>query len=602
MERKSYIFDVDVGIDAAMGLSLSLFDPNVNIKTVTTVQGTVKLDTCTQNTLHLLDIFNKNIPVIKGADKPLIKRAIEGHKDGLNGLGNYVYDTTFTNKNITGYGTEGLYRQIIHNKEKITYVCLGPVTNLADLINTHYDVKEYIEKIYILGGSTNEIGNITPFAETNFFIDPHAMQIVLNSGIDTTILPIQIGLNLGFKPSSIDNLRTINKTGELFADILNDVNIATEALYGIVMSGFIARPELFTTTPYFASIELRDKVKMGTLYLDKKEKANCKVVTDCDYEKLKLVINELVKNCKTQTEQTRPLIIDTDPGVDDAMAIMNALYSTHVRTILISCVGGNNPISVIGSNALHIVELCHRKTPVSLGATMPLYKKPKYAAKVHGKQGLGGYTYKGPYTKPIKDDSVEAMYKALIENKNQHTTILSLGPMTNIAMLIRKYPDCIEYIRKIVFMGGSKEKEENPYPEFNINFDPDAVRIVLDSGIPLVMVPMELGHFAYLDSHDVEVIKRTNKTGKKLAKMFEGYKDYHVGNYGVAVHDSASLYYLTHPDHFRTEKAYLEVKPHGDIHYLDVDFESNHPNALVCVDMDIDDFKQNFFLHLTKMD
>ncbi len=603
MEKTPVILDVNVGIDAAMGLGLSLFDPKFDIKLITTVGGSVKLNACTQNTLHLLDVFNKNIPVGKGAEKPLIKHPIDATTDGLEGLGNYVYDSTFTSKNVSGNAVDLMYKTLVKCDKKAVIICYGPLTNVANLLNRYYDAKNYINKIYVLGGSLNEIGNLTPFAEANFFIDPHATQIVLNSGIDITIMPIQIGLNWGFKPIYLQKLEKINNTGKLFAEILSDgTTTSVEALYGATLACFVSNPEIFETKPAHVGVELADKVKIGTTYVDYKGKPNCTVVVDCDFDALEKHFEESLKLCKTQTEQTRPIIIDCDPGVDDAMAIMNALYSTKVRTLLISCVAGNNPIERITNNALHIVELCHRKTPVAAGASVPLYKKANYATHAHGKQGLGAYTYKGPYTKIIKDDSVEAMYKTLLENKDKHTTILALGPMTNIAMLIRKYPECRDYIRKIVFMGGSKESETVPYPEFNINFDPDAARIILDSGIPIVMIPMELGHFAYLDHDDIAVIKKTNNSGKRLAKMFDGYRDNHVGEHGAAVHDSTALYYLTHPNHFKTEKAYIEVKPYGDIHYLHVDYKSEHPNALVAVDMDIDEFKQNFFYHITKMD
>ena len=603
MEKLPLIIDVNVGVDSAMGLGLSLFDEKFDIKLVTTTAGAVKLKTCVQNTLHILDVFNKNIPVALGAEKPLIKRPIDASTNGLNGLGSYVYDSTFTSKYTTGNAVDLMYKELVRHEKKTSIACYGPLTNLANLFTAHYDAIKYIDKIFILGTSLNEIGNITPFAESNMFIDPHAAQLVLNSGLDIYIVPMQIGLNWGQKPNDVYELKKINKTGELFADLLTDNGVANfEALYGPTLAAFISNPELFTTRPANVSIELADKVKLGCTYIDYKARKNATVVTDCDYEKLTEYFKEMLQKCKTQTEQTRPIIMDCDPGVDDAMAIMNALYSTHVRTLLITCVAGNNPITNITNNALHIVELCHRKTPVAAGASVPLYKKANYATGAHGKMGLGAYTYKGPYTKAIKDDAVEAMYKTLLEHKDQHITLLALGPMTNIAMLIRKYPDCTKYIRKIVFMGGSKESESVPYPEFNIAYDPDAARIIFDSGIPLVMVPMELGHFAYLDHEDVNIIKRTNNSGKKLAKMFEGYKDNHVGIHGVAVHDSTALYYLTHPQHFKTEKAYIEIKQYGDIDYIHVDYNSDHPNTLVCVDMDIDAFKQNFFLHVTKMD
>ena len=118
MERTPYILDLNVGIDAAMGLGLSLFNPDIEIKLITTVGGAVKLDACTQNTLHLLDVFNKNIPVGKGAERPLIKRPIDSTTDGLNGLGNYVYDATFTSKHIAGNAVDLMYKTLVKCDKK----------------------------------------------------------------------------------------------------------------------------------------------------------------------------------------------------------------------------------------------------------------------------------------------------------------------------------------------------------------------------------------------------------------------------------------------------------------------------------------------------
>ena len=144
-------------------------------------------------------------------------------------------------------------------------------------------------------------------------------------------------------------------------------------------------------------------------------------------------------------------------------------------------------------------------------------------------------------------------------------------------------------------MGGTKEKIiGRPYKEFNIGYDPEAADIVLKSKLPLIMVPMELGHMAYLNFDEIKIIKKMNKTGKLLAKMFSKYNDFHVGKFGAAVHDACAVFYLTHPELVKTEEGFVEIKYYqeGDKNfgYIDIDF-NRKPNAKICVDVDIDDFK-----------
>ena len=608
MKKRPIIIDCDPGTDDAVALGLALFEESIDIKLITTVYGNVPLDINTQNTLHLLDVFNKNIPVGKGAYKPLIIKSKNSTKiHGLNGLGGYVYDSTFTNKNIAGDAVSLMFKTLKTSDDKVSILALGPLTNIANLLSDHPDVRQYIDTIYISGGSTNTADNSSKFKYYSFYLDPHAAQLVLNSGISIKLVTLQAAQSWQLDLQEIQSLAKINRTGELFYEILspeNRENISDTLLLDATTLIYMLRPELFVAYDCKCSIELNNKQTFGALLCDYNAKPNCKIVGKCNHDQVKSCFKQMLKRCSTQTEQTRPVIIDCDPGVDDAMALMNALYSSKIRTLLISTVGGNTTSDVTGRNALHIVELCHRKTPVAFGASYPLYRKANFATYAHGAKGLGGYTYKNIYSSPVKEPAVDAIYQTLLENKDQHVTILSLGPMTNIASLIRKYPDCRNYIRKIVFMGGTKEQIlTEPYNEFNISFDPEATNIVLDSGIPLVMVPMEMGHFAYLDHEDIKHIKRTNKTGKILAKMFEKYYDQHVNIYGAATHDSCTLFYITHPECFKTEKAEIIVREYDGKHiFVDVDYHSKTPNALVCVDMDIDSFKQDFFNHLQKMD
>ncbi len=611
MKQIPLIIDCNPGTDDAVALSLALFCPELDIRLITTVAGSVSIEDCTQNTLHLLDVFNKNIPVAKGSSRPIIKRPIKPTtSQGFSTLGSYVYDNTFTSKYIAGEAVSMMYKTLKSSKEKVSIMAFGPLTNVANLFSDHPNCKEYIDTIYIMGGSVNGVAGYTKHAEFSFYYDPHAAQLVLNSGVNIRIVPMEVGLGWNLSVKDIDTLSKTNLTGQLFKHMLRPENrefnyVDRACLFDTTTLLYMLKPDLFVSYNCECRVELESNVTLGKLNCNfNSTRPNCKVICECNEEKVKDFFVELTKKCKTQTEQTRPIMIDCDPGVDDAMALLNALYSPKVRTLLISTVGGNTTADITGRNALHMVELAHRKTPVAIGASYPLYRQANYAKNVHGEHGLGGYSFKSIYSSPEKGDAVDIMYKTLVENKSQHVTLLSLGPMTNIANLIRKYPDCRKYIRKIVFMGGTKEHFlSQPYNEFNICFDPEATTIVIDSGIPLVMVPMEMGHMAYLDHDEIKQIKRTNKTGKMLAKMFDNYYDRHVDIYGAATHDSCTLFYLTNPQYCKTEKAKIVVKEYDNEHiYVDVDYNAQNANAEVCVDMDIEQFKKDFFENLKKMD
>ncbi len=330
------------------------------------------------------------------------------------------------------------------------------------------------------------------------------------------------------------------------------------------------------------------------------------------------------------------IIIDTDPGVDDAIALMYALKRKELDIVLISSAGGNGPIENITSNALHLVELLGANIPVVQGATQPIKRKAGYALGAQGESGLGNYTFnrKTQAYKPVEGEACDVIYQTLKQSKRK-TTIVAIGPMTNIAKLIIQHPDCLDKIEEIVFESGTKEKiYGKPYKSFNAGYDPEAAEVIFQSGVKIVMVPMELGHIAYLDKKDIARFKRTNQLGKTYAKMFDGYRDFHVGNLGAAVHDACAVYYLTHPQHFKTEQTNIQIKYYSlpsknkekaassenwtsssttknpskasrkykklekkteDYGYIDTNFESANKNATICMDIDVAAFKKDLF-------
>ncbi len=288
-----------------------------------------------------------------------------------------------------------------------------------------------------------------------------------------------------------------------------------------------------------------------------------------------------------------PIIIDCDPGIDDAIALFLALNYPKFRIDLITTVFGNIPTSKNTRNTLHLLEVFEKSVPVAKGESVPLSGsfKETYA---HSKNGFGNYEYEKIKTFPLAIAAHNAIYNVL--KANRKTTIICLGPLTNIAKLLMTYEDADKYIHEIVFMGGQKDDVSKvlPYREFNIASDPASASIVINSGISLKMVPMDLGHMAYFTLDECKKIAKTNKIGRMFGKMFEGYKDFHVES-GAAVHDACAVIQVMKPELIKTEKAYLQIAKAKDFGYIDCDFRARRPNAKVAVDIDIDGFKEEFF-------
>lgn len=254
------------------------------------------------------------------------------------------------------------------------------------------------------------------------------------------------------------------------------------------------------------------------------------------------------------------VIVDTDPGVDDATALTILMFNDKVDIKLITTTAGNVGIGTTTKNALFLVEKFNKNIPIAVGADKPLNKPCHYASNIHGIGGLGGFTDITVTHSPISEDAVDSMYKVIKENPNE-ITILELAPHTNLAMLFKKHPDAIKLIKQIIFEGGSPYGKENvkPHISFNISFDPDAANMVINSKVKKTLVPSELGRYiAPFSSEQVEIIKNTNKTGEFLAKMFEGYKSKYILN-STETNDLGAIMYFLYPEIFTTYNCNIKV-------------------------------------------
>jgi purine nucleosidase len=187
-----------------------------------------------------------------------------------------------------------------------------------------------------------------------------------------------------------------------------------------------------------------------------------------------------------------PLLIDTDTASDDAVALLMALRSSSVRVLAITTVAGNVDVEQATRNALYVTELCNVATPVYKGAGKPLYRSLQVAHWFHGKDGLGDHGYPLPRRAPETQHGVAALI-ATIE-KNPGLTLVTLGPLTNVALALAQAPEIVQGIARCVIMGGAPCCEGNvtPAAEYNIWVDPEAARIVFRSGLPIELVGWQL--------------------------------------------------------------------------------------------------------------
>src|SRR5215510_14570824 len=204
---------------------------------------------------------------------------------------------------------------------------------------------------------------------------------------------------------------------------------------------------------------------------------------------------------------TRTFLIDTDGGSDDVVALIMALRSPDVRVAAITTVAGNVPVEQATQNVLYTVELCGAETSVYAGTAKPLVQELQTARWFHGKDGLGDHGYAPKSRQPETTHGVDAIIQATLTNPG--IEIVTLGPLPNLALAIRREPRIVQAIGRCIVMGGAPCCEGNvtPAAEFNIWVDPDAARIVFRAGLPIEMVGWHLCRgAAALNAQDIERI------------------------------------------------------------------------------------------------
>jgi purine nucleosidase len=298
----------------------------------------------------------------------------------------------------------------------------------------------------------------------------------------------------------------------------------------------------------------------------------------------------------------RKIIIDTDPGQDDAVAILLALASPELDVIGITAVAGNVPLDLTEKNTRKICELAGRPgQPVYTGADRPLKRKLVTAEYVHGKTGLDGPDLPEPVMPLQEINAVDFIVEQLLSHGAGEITLCPLGPLTNIALALTKAPEIAPKIREIVLMGGGFFEGGNvtPAAEFNIYVDPEAAEIVFASGVPIVMMPLDVTHKALTSRVRVERFRALGtKAGIATAQLldfFERYDERKYGTDGGPLHDPNVIAYLLKPELYSGRHCNVAIETQSDLTLgmTVVDWWSitgRKANALVIRDVDHDGF------------
>lgn len=258
-----------------------------------------------------------------------------------------------------------------------------------------------------------------------------------------------------------------------------------------------------------------------------------------------------------------PVLIDCDPGHDDAMALLLALASPELDVLGLSTVHGNQTLEKTTANALRVLEFAgFGGVPVAAGADRPLVRAAAVADDVHGESGLDGPDLPPPAGAPVPAHAVDFLADRL-RAAGRPVTLIPTGPLTNVALLLARHPDAAEHLERIVLMGGAiAEGNVTPAAEFNVWADPEAAARVFASGLDVTMVGLDVTHRALMTPEHAARLRAAGRVGAMVADLWAFYHRFHARIYdfpGAPVHDAMAVAHVLRGDLLRTEHRNVEV-------------------------------------------
>lgn len=267
--------------------------------------------------------------------------------------------------------------------------------------------------------------------------------------------------------------------------------------------------------------------------------------------------------------ERRPVFIDCDPGIDDAVALMMAFQAAELDVRGISAVAGNVGLERTLGNALKIVELSGAAAPVYAGADRPMFGAPIAAEHFHGEDGLLGAELPAPVRMPEAGPAWEALRREA-EAWGGALEVVATGPLTNLGIALSLYPELAGLVRCVTMMGGAAAfGNTTPAAEFNVLADPEAAELVFRSGIPVVMCGLDVTHSTYITAREVEELAALGSVQARLAAYFmgsgikENARQFRTG--GAPLHDPCAMMYAIDRSLFESKPCWIGVERHGKV-------------------------------------
>lgn len=267
----------------------------------------------------------------------------------------------------------------------------------------------------------------------------------------------------------------------------------------------------------------------------------------------------------------KKIILDCDPGHDDALSMMLAFGNSEIELAAVTTVAGNQTLEKVTNNALSLATLIGMKNvPIAAGCDRPLVNEIKVAADVHGESGIDGTELPAPEVKLEDIHGVDLIIKTIMDNPPNTITLVPTGALTNIAMAVRRKPEIVKRVKEVVLMGGAyKESNASAVAEFNIITDPEAAHKVFNAGWKLTMVGLDVTHKA-LATEDVidELVNINTVTSTKVKELMLAFRDMYKENQGFdfpPVHDPVTVAYLIDPSVMEVVNAPIDIELNGTL-------------------------------------
>lgn len=292
----------------------------------------------------------------------------------------------------------------------------------------------------------------------------------------------------------------------------------------------------------------------------------------------------------------KPLIISTDPGIDDIAAMTISLFAKELYVRMIVPTWGNVTLNYTLQNTLNLEKFLNTQVPVVVGANQPLVRPAISAASVHGKTGIAGFEFPTADKSLVKPGLAATLMYEEIKNSPEKVTLLGIGPLTDYALLFKQYPDVVDNIEEVVIMGANIGRgNHSPLAEYNIAGDPEAAQVVFHSDLKMKVAPLEIGNKAHVTQEQMKEIKACGKVGDMLHSMFSNIHE-PDGDPRIKIFDPTAVGLILCPEAFTLKQADVEIELAG--RYTSgasvIDFMSKTPNAEVAVDVDVDKFADWF--------